>query len=447
MLHPSTQKLIDRLAEMTERGKLDWTDAGNQGVNYVTEGYSVSLVGVPAELVITSSEGKELERATAQELADTPSDSQGTYASVIAALVKAATRIARGTETAISSLLADMDEQGDVPVEAEDNGSEIEATGADIEDVVDDTVTSTEDLVASDRSEATPTAEVPVSEVEAQEEIAVSPESESVEADAEPDMREAVARMANEVNGSEPDAANGDAAYKYVPFGLAAALATPTLTPDIENASDETDEDIAPAEPEAALDVPPVDLSADQAPGPDTGDTTPEATDQQIVPASDPSLLAAVVTEPAAEIVEETTIPAEIEAEAASLENAPASANPEPEPEPEPNDTPAPQNYNLSGIGAGFGFGALTATTEATDAPEATPAEPQNRIVIDATDEVALSDVESLMEEPVAEAIPEIPVPEQSTEAPDEADPATADTNTVEDPADLKPRTRFNPWT
>ena len=52
MLHASTRKLIDRLAEMTELGKLDWTedDAGN--IAYATEGYSVSLTENPGEVII-----------------------------------------------------------------------------------------------------------------------------------------------------------------------------------------------------------------------------------------------------------------------------------------------------------------------------------------------------------------------------------------------------------
>ncbi len=74
MLHASTRKLIDRLAEMTELGKLDWAEGEGQNVIYSTEGYSVSLMDAPNEVVITSKDGKELERATSEELAATTTE-------------------------------------------------------------------------------------------------------------------------------------------------------------------------------------------------------------------------------------------------------------------------------------------------------------------------------------------------------------------------------------
>ena len=62
MLHSSTKKLIDRLAEMTELGKLDWTEGDDGNIIYSTEGYSVHLPASADEVLITSIEGKELER-------------------------------------------------------------------------------------------------------------------------------------------------------------------------------------------------------------------------------------------------------------------------------------------------------------------------------------------------------------------------------------------------
>lgn len=73
MLHPSTKKLIDRLAVMTERGKLSWEEADEGAIKYATEGYSVSISGnAPHELHITSKDGKVLEHATVEELANSP---------------------------------------------------------------------------------------------------------------------------------------------------------------------------------------------------------------------------------------------------------------------------------------------------------------------------------------------------------------------------------------
>ncbi|MEO0452345.1 MAG: hypothetical protein AAFZ74_18670, partial [Pseudomonadota bacterium] len=104
MLHASTRKLIDRLAEMTELGKLDWTESESGHITYSTEGYSVSLTEAPNELFITSKDGKELERASADELAATQSEEGVAYTAILAAMTNEASRIARGTEAAISTL-------------------------------------------------------------------------------------------------------------------------------------------------------------------------------------------------------------------------------------------------------------------------------------------------------------------------------------------------------
>ena len=76
MLHTSTRKLIDRLSEMTELGKLDWIESADGNIAYSTEGYSVTLTESPNEVVITSKDGKELERATAEEIAATESEDE-----------------------------------------------------------------------------------------------------------------------------------------------------------------------------------------------------------------------------------------------------------------------------------------------------------------------------------------------------------------------------------
>ncbi|MEL6826322.1 MAG: hypothetical protein AAFN91_08755 [Pseudomonadota bacterium] len=170
MLHASTRKLIDRLAEMTELGKLDWTedDAGN--IAYATEGYSVSLTENPGEVIITSKDGKELERATADEIAASQQEDGTSYTAVVAAMTKEAARIARGTEAAISSLLAGMD---DTP-----NASEIEAVVTDdaetlpedpIEDPVDDTT-----VIAADSIETVTEEETSADPVETEEDTTVA---------------------------------------------------------------------------------------------------------------------------------------------------------------------------------------------------------------------------------------------------------------------------------
>ncbi len=119
MLHPSTKKLIDRLAEMTELGKLDWTEGENGSLVYSTEGYSVRLPEGAQEIIIQSIDGKELERAAAEDLASTMSEHGTSYAQIVADMGAEANRYARGTETAISSLLAGMAEP-EAPVEEDE---------------------------------------------------------------------------------------------------------------------------------------------------------------------------------------------------------------------------------------------------------------------------------------------------------------------------------------
>ncbi|MCR9224258.1 MAG: hypothetical protein NXH70_09320 [Hyphomonas sp.] len=119
MLHPSTKKLIDRLAEMTELGKLDWTEGKNGSLVYSTEGYSVCLPEGAQEIIIQSIDGKELERAATDELASTMSDQGTSYAQIVTEMGAEANRYARGTETAISSLLAGMAEP-EAPVEEDE---------------------------------------------------------------------------------------------------------------------------------------------------------------------------------------------------------------------------------------------------------------------------------------------------------------------------------------
>lgn len=119
MLHPSTKKLIDRLAEMTELGKLDWTEGENGSLVYSTEGYSVCLPEGAQEIIIQSIDGKELERAATEALVSTMSEHGTSYAQIVTEMGAEANRYARGTETAISSLLAGMAEP-EAPVEEDD---------------------------------------------------------------------------------------------------------------------------------------------------------------------------------------------------------------------------------------------------------------------------------------------------------------------------------------
>lgn len=185
MLHASTRKLIDRLSEMTELGKLDWTQSEDGNLAYATEGYSVSLTEAPNQVIITSKDGKELERATADEIAATEQEDGTSYTTVVAAMTKEAARIARGTETAISTLLAGMEETPDADL----IDTEAELTDGDEtlqEDLGDDTAIIAADSIETVAEEETPSEEA--QETAAPEEVAAAQEQTdepAVEAEAE----------------------------------------------------------------------------------------------------------------------------------------------------------------------------------------------------------------------------------------------------------------------
>lgn len=248
MLHASTRKLIDRLAEMTDLNKLDWTESDAGQITYSTEGYSVSLTEDPNEVVITSKDGKELERATAEELSATQTEDGKTYAQVVGAMTSEAARIARGTEAAISSLLAGM---ADPVVDPEPNAvEETEPEEMLAEDSIDDThVAATAAMETTDMDAESDIAEAgdftdqapeesaleddeaddhADEEVDADDAIAaVSTSEEPVLSDAETesDVTEAVARLADEVNQREESGLDAAAATAVGAVALAAGLA------------------------------------------------------------------------------------------------------------------------------------------------------------------------------------------------------------------------------
>lgn len=146
MLHPSTKKLIDRLSEMTLQRKIDWVQGETpETLAYDTEGYRVLLEGDPASLVLCDALGGELDRASLEELTATKHIDGGTYETLMESMRAEASRIARGAEDAISSVLGSLDLDGDgipdVPapmeLEAAPDGP-ISETMDDIEDHADE---------------------------------------------------------------------------------------------------------------------------------------------------------------------------------------------------------------------------------------------------------------------------------------------------------------------
>ncbi|MEO1101095.1 MAG: hypothetical protein AAFW65_04550 [Pseudomonadota bacterium] len=113
MLHPSTKKLIDRLREKTAQQAITWTEGEDQALVFDTEGYRVALTDAPIEVVLLDPLGKELERATQQDLAATQTADGQSYADALAGMRGDAQRIARGAEYAIERVLAGLEKSED----------------------------------------------------------------------------------------------------------------------------------------------------------------------------------------------------------------------------------------------------------------------------------------------------------------------------------------------
>lgn len=554
MLHPSTQKLIDRLSEMTARGKIAWTDADDGAVNYITEGYRVLVTDAPNELVIISKEGTELERAAAAELTATTVEN-GTYADILTAMTKEAKRIAKGTESAIGALLADMDETDAPPAEEiERQEAEMAAETARVaaDETTDETaLNSAEDFEGETKPE-------PIDPVE----------SDATEE--EPDVTAAVARLADEVNNRQTSEAtetedSSSGVLSAAATGLATSVAMAELSPAEDSAAEpeqalaqeDTSDDVAAFEPErvevAEVPEPVNGLEASGAPaasglimsaavenhtykpfgleapqdqgmtGIVAGNTTEadistsadegkvEEAGETVEPANEATDITAPVfaasiadkvqeepaeppaqsnswasttfqmseqndrnlneqTEPEAEphsaasveetrvedtlaAPEETEAPAPVEDAIEAEETNPSLAAVAETPtasEPQQSEE-APMSFSLSGIGAGFGLGALTAKTEASGTPEANaaPSAPA-KVVIDATDDVPFAapndDAAPAVEPPLTDVTNLEPSP--AIEPALEAEPVNAEADAAKDeqPAEPKPRTRFNPW-
>ena len=107
-IHPSTKRLIDRLSEMTLERKIAWKQGADGAVIYDTERYRVTLVGSPTEVILSSESGAELDKADHEELENTTLEDGTTYAEFVGQLHKEAHRIARGAESAIEDVLAEL---------------------------------------------------------------------------------------------------------------------------------------------------------------------------------------------------------------------------------------------------------------------------------------------------------------------------------------------------
>jgi hypothetical protein len=109
MLHASTQKLIQKLCDLTQAGEIVWQEGPGEALVFETEGYRVEAEGNPPSVRLLRNDGKELESASAADLLATPwPGGDGTYAARVADMVRRAKREARGADLAISQILSSL---------------------------------------------------------------------------------------------------------------------------------------------------------------------------------------------------------------------------------------------------------------------------------------------------------------------------------------------------
>ncbi len=139
MLHSSTKKLIDKLGEMTRKRRIGWAETDDGRLAYQTEGYSVILGGEPQSMQLLSREGKLLEEVSAEEIAESRNDDGTPYQQAFAEMHREAARQARGTETAIDTVLAGLDLDGDgIPDLPVEQAEEVQDPADVLEDNVDE---------------------------------------------------------------------------------------------------------------------------------------------------------------------------------------------------------------------------------------------------------------------------------------------------------------------
>ena len=154
-IHPSTAKLIRRLADMTANRQLDWQEVDQSGVQLAVADYHVLIRLDPVSLVITTLAGEELERVDSDQLQAMSAPDFESYAQLLTVLHSNALRTARNVESAVQDMLEELDADEAPPASVE-LGDEIETA----EDLSLDALHEADATEAvSDFEEAAPTAE------------------------------------------------------------------------------------------------------------------------------------------------------------------------------------------------------------------------------------------------------------------------------------------------
>jgi hypothetical protein len=108
MLHTSTQKLIQKICELTESGDIVWKEAAEGRCRFETEGYQIEVAEEPPLVRLLSPEGRELEKAEAADLAIAWPGGDGTFTTHVVDMARRAHRVARGAEHAITKILSSL---------------------------------------------------------------------------------------------------------------------------------------------------------------------------------------------------------------------------------------------------------------------------------------------------------------------------------------------------
>ncbi|WP_084417942.1 hypothetical protein [Henriciella litoralis] len=497
MLHASTQKLIDRLAEMTAQGKIDWIEKDGADAVYATEGYSVALTGEPPRIVLATEGGKILEDTGAADLNSAPAPEGGSYGDIVARMASEASRVARGTETAINALLAGL--AGDAPdadaedtveaseetpeeeteperVDAAEDNAPDEDAPADTEQLIDESVPETALLDAEEESLSEET------EDEEDDRDADPADDDDFDFHDEDDVSGAVARLADQVNAPaeiEPDALQDAAptpSFAVTPEGapheqdvddgdvIADASSGPIET-EIESPEDtaiKSDRQYVPFGAESA-----------QVAGADVSDTPEEADlDSELGAAASTIKLPQEDSETLFDEDADDELFSEDETEWQVANGAPTLAEATP---PQPGDRPLSAPLSLKGLGSaqssngsGYRFETddgffeevivhrsvvidameddLKETPEDNGAAEEDTSDFSMPEVADADDEIAVSpeDLDAVSPPDNVEAAPKSEASEPAKSSGDKA----ADTDPdAESPASSPRRkTRFNPW-
>ena len=132
MLHPSTQKLIDKLIEMTASSKISWKEGDDDTCIYDTEGYRVTIGQSPSRVVLLDASGRVLETVSDAMLANTRDAEGQAYSMKVDVLVSTARREITGATAVIDHLVSFLNADGDSVPEIDDAEDEADYAEPDV---------------------------------------------------------------------------------------------------------------------------------------------------------------------------------------------------------------------------------------------------------------------------------------------------------------------------